>query len=365
MPAIDTAIYAAEALSLPRLHVSPQWCTCVRNRASRCTACMDACPHEAILVFENEISIDPEHCTGCGACASACATQAITCDEPSSASLEEQMGRIAQSGRKIAFSCRSASLGSKDDERIVDVSCLAQLDEAAIAHAACHGISAIALLDGNCANCQDGGADAGICETVSRCRQLLDFWGVPADIARKSCEAPKSASSNPGQRRQALDELTESAKDLAIQAAEGAISRSAGKEQVGLASMLTEEDSSLRHRVPARNTLLLDDLYRIEENASGVWVTRLFAQAAIDTARCQKCGKCAYFCPTGALRFHGQPAKPAVMGIPASSAESFHTFRTGDCVNCGLCEDSCPNGALKLKPVNAHDLFELEPQTIS
>lgn len=109
--------------------------------------------------------------------------------------------------------------------------------------------------------------------------------------------------------------------------------------------------------------MLLDDLYSLGKRPDKQWDTRLIAQASIDEDECKSCGKCAFFCPTGALRFHGKPAKPAVMGVAPQAEESFQTFRACDCVNCGLCANACPAHALTLENVKTKDLFELEPQS--
>ena len=43
---------------------------------ARCHACVETCPESAINVQNNQITIAPELCIGCGSCASECPTGA-------------------------------------------------------------------------------------------------------------------------------------------------------------------------------------------------------------------------------------------------------------------------------------------------
>ncbi len=363
MHTIDQAINATQALSPLGIAIFPQWCCRVRNRASNCSACVDACPHGAILAYDNDILLDADTCTGCGACAAACPTQALACKIPPHGQLAQQIEGIAQDGKQIAFCCEKSDMSQSDDARLVQVGCLAQLDEALIAHAAACGIEALALVSGECELCPNGALGQQIDTLVSRSEELFDFWEIPAKLACKTLPAGNHAASNPSQRRLAFQDLASDAKEFALDAARQSLQASAEDEPATLASILGNSVGSLPKQIPDRTTMLLNDLYALEYRPNEEWGTRLFAQVSINEAACTKCGKCAFFCPTGALQFHGTPAKPAVMGIEAPATDAFHAFRACDCVNCGLCADLCEQHALTPGKVNAKDLFELEPQS--
>ena len=52
-------------------HIDPKRC-------SRCGACLEACPMEAVVSdAENRFFIDPDRCTDCGSCADACPENAV------------------------------------------------------------------------------------------------------------------------------------------------------------------------------------------------------------------------------------------------------------------------------------------------
>lgn len=363
MGTIDQAIDATQALSPLGIAIFPQWCCRVRNRASNCSVCVDACPHGAILAYDNDILLDADTCTGCGACAAACPTGALTCKTPPRGQLAQQIEGIAQGGKQIAFCCEKSGMRLSNDARLVQVGCLAQLDEALITHAAACGIEALALVSSECELCPNGALEQQIDALVSRSEELFDFWEIPAKLARKTSPAGNHATSNPRQRRQAFQDLANDAKDFTLDAARQSLAANEESKPTTLASILGNSVGSLPKQTPDRITMLLNDLYALEYRPNEEWGTRLFAQVSINEAACTKCGKCAFFCPTGALQFHGTPARPAVMGVAAHTTDAFHTFRTCDCVNCGLCADSCEQHALTLGKVNAKSLFELEPQS--
>lgn len=362
MSGIDMAINAAQALAPTAIKVSPQWCTKVRNRASSCTACMDACTHEAILAHDNDIMIDADACTGCSACAAACPTEALACTSPQRSELAQQIESVARNSKQIAFCCSSSNMRQADDGRFVEARCLAQLDEALVAHAAINGIEAIALVSGDCRTCTNAAIEHQVDALLDRCTDLIEFWGLPTKVAHKSIFTKIRPSANPDQRRSALHNLAEDAGNVALNTAKQALVKNRDNEPDTLANILPNSKKGLPKRIPPRTAMLLNDLYSLEKQPDKSWHTRLFAQVCIDKNTCSKCGKCAFFCPTGALQFHGTPVRPAVMGVAAQANEPFHTFRACDCVNCGLCAASCGKRALTLGKVNASTLFELEPQ---
>ncbi len=362
MATIDQAIGAAQALEPEAILIRPQWCTRVRNNKSTCSKCMDTCPHGAVLAFENKVAIDRDACTGCGACTAACPTGALACANPAHGQLTEQIDRIAADHQQLAFCCQRSGLHEHDDARFVEVGCLAQLDEVLVAHAATCDVLAIALVSGECSTCPNR-AEHLIESLISRCSKLLGFWGLQAKLTHKTRPNIQHAPTDPGQRRAAFQDLASDAKLIALNAMEQSLSGSKEHKPETLAEMLASNEGSLPKQVPPRTTMLLNDLFSLDCRPTKPWATHLFAQVRIDGKACRRCGKCAFFCPTGALQFHGQPAKPAVMGVEPKTGKSFHTFRACDCVNCGLCADTCPTQALALENVKAADLFELEPQS--
>ena len=82
--------------------------------------------------------------------------------------------------------------------------------------------------------------------------------------------------------------------------------------------------------------------------------SRVFGSVSVNSEKCNSCGMCAMFCPTGALR--RDPADE--LGAPLRYLE----FSACECVQCGLCADVCWKDALALSPrVSTEQLFDFEP----
>ena len=364
MVTVDQALDITNALRDSHLALQPEFCTHVRNRAASCTACMDACPHDALLVEGNEIATDPDNCTGCGACVAACPTAALANTTPTRAALYAETERIARRSSKLAFCCSQAGLHSIDDDRFIDMACLAQLDEALLAHAALNGAPSLALIHGTCESCINAKVESNIEQTIQDFRGLCKFWGIEAHLTRTVLTKEEHPGADPSQRRQVFKEILEETKDAAI----GITAKTFLKEEeppATLAQTLSQSMGSLKKKVPARTMILANDLFEIEPRPKGPWPTRQFAQVHIDANRCEHCGKCSFFCPTGALSQIGDAPRKAVMGVTyQANEEAFHEFRPSECVRCGLCVDSCPSQALSLDDAEAEKLFEIAPQKL-
>lgn len=362
MVTINQALKATEAVSAPKIELHPEWCSCVRNRNANCSACMDACPHAAIAAGENELLVNPDACAGCGACATACPTQATATTQPSRTQTAYKASIISDISTRLAYCCAHAGLSSSDDARFIDVACLAQLDEAELAQAAMKGCTSIALISGECANCPNAKAEQIIQSTVQQTRLLMKHWGNQGTITRNT--ATKEAhGANPEKRREALQEILGDARNAAARTAIKAIEEP--KEPKTLACSLTQGVGKLKKRVPPRNAALLNLLFELPQCPEGPLQTRLFGQVHIDENLCQHCGKCSFFCPTGALQQVGEVARQTVMGVaPEPAHPAYHTFRTCDCVRCGLCTDVCPNEAIAIGDAESSKLFDLEPEPL-
>ena len=83
--------------------------------------------------------------------------------------------------------------------------------------------------------------------------------------------------------------------------------------------------------------------------------SRKFATVSINAEKCNSCGMCAVFCPTGALRRDEaqEPSNPIV----------YIEFSASECINCSLCKDVCWKGALTLEEgVAFEQLYDFEPK---
>ncbi|MDD6739220.1 MAG: 4Fe-4S binding protein, partial [Coriobacteriaceae bacterium] len=77
MSKLDELEALAKEVSASTITILPKRCSYIRNWNSKCKACMNACPHDAISRSIGRFSIDPDLCTNCGACTAACPTSAL------------------------------------------------------------------------------------------------------------------------------------------------------------------------------------------------------------------------------------------------------------------------------------------------
>src|SRR5690606_31109027 len=127
-------------------------CLVVTRATGACTACFDACPHDAVRIT-SRVAIDPVDCTGCGLCVQACPSGAL-----------EPRLTIAPGGNAR---CSQVS-GSAQS-----VQCLAKLQATDVARLA-GGKGSVTLGHGDCATCKIGGAEVpGVVAAVAARAQTL------------------------------------------------------------------------------------------------------------------------------------------------------------------------------------------------
>ena len=137
-----------------------------------------------------------------------------------------------------------------------------------------------------------------------------------------------------------------------------------GKKQQTLREQLGAGDSgTLPQFEERRRTQVLDALDRLGQPVQLDIKTRLFGNVSIDISKCNTCGMCAVFCPTGALKKSDIKPSPNADGTPDGG--SFLEFSCAECVQCGLCVDACMKKCITVSPVvSTAELFDFEPRFI-
>ena len=161
-------------------------------------------------------------------------------------------------------------------------------------------------------------------------------------------------------RRGFFSEAVGAARDAAMAAAKTTLAQEPGYDAqgAGIGERLRVTDQGTLPLVKAkRHEAVVNALYEIGPSSVECIDTHLFGSVSIDTSRCNACGMCVVFCPTGALR--RDPAQK--LEDPLKRLE----FSACDCVQCGLCSDVCWKRALVLSSeVRAAELFDFEPISI-
>jgi len=368
MPSVNDILSVAEALEKSPIIVVRDSCVAVRNRNATCRRCLSVCQANALNVSGNDLSLNTALCTGCGACTVACPTEALVSVAPTNTALLQAASQSmeANDGSAVIACARIASKRVADPARYAEVPCLSRVDETLLLSLAAQNAERVVLVDGRCETCKFR-EFASHCEGIlNSARNLVAALGGEAAIERREGFPDELLVENAGElhgttRRGFFSEAVGAAKETTLAAAKATVA-----EELGLNT--PELSIGERLRVTETGTLPLIHVPRHEATINALDAlgnpqvesieSRLFASVDIDVQRCNSCGMCALFCPTGALRRDLADE----VGDPLRCLE----FSASDCVQCGLCADVCWKGALEVSPVVSIDqLFDFEPVTFN
>lgn len=367
MPSIQSVFGLLEKLESERIAVHQNRCVAVRNRHATCRKCADACVSGCISLQDDELVIEPEHCIGCGTCATVCPTCALEAKEPQDAELYQACVKaMVAAGGQVVIACEqimAQAHGLYDPAKVVGVACLGRVDESLCAMLAAHGATEIVLVQAKCDACE---CTAGIAtaELVAHtANTLFEAWGKTVRV-RLTSKFPAVARLQEKQeydteRRAAFSSMRRAAKETAAD-----VARAEARDALGMPAEEVEAEpqrvkvdlktGTLPQFVPGRRKRLAAAMHAlgspVQEDA--LVETRLWGEVAIDEEKCMSCRMCTTFCPTGALRKF--ETEEGAFGVE---------HRPNLCVRCGCCTDICSKDAISLvESVAASDLLSSEPR---
>ena len=365
MPNVNDIANLAEALEKHPVIALDDRCVAVRNRNASCRKCVQACPFGALAVEANEITLDATLCVGCGVCIGVCPTEAlVSFNAPDDSLLDAASGALKETPNVAIIACaRIASKRLADPAKYIEVPCIARVEESLILEIAADGAKEIALVDGTCKTCKYRDCMAGIEITIEQVRALIDASGGSCEIGRASTFpndilVEDTTGLYGSTRRGFLSDAVGAARETALIAAKTTLEQELGikPEQISIGERFRVTDSgSLPTIACPRHDRLLNAFDALGEPVCNYLSSRRFATVEINADRCNSCGMCAVFCPTGALR-----RNPSVkLSDPIEHIE----FSSSECVNCKLCKDVCWKGALTIENgVSIEQLYDFEPR---
>lgn len=365
MPNINDIVQIAEALEKSPVHVIQDRCAAVRNRNATCRRCIDVCPNDAIKIELNQLTLSASQCVDCGLCTAVCPTEALE-SKPSDYELASALGKstVAADGAAIIACARISSKHKADPSMYAEVPCLGHVYTAILVGLASHGAASIQLVDGNCRTCKYRAIESVLDGVVSDANALIASCGGTVRVERRTGFPeglkPEDARGLYGStRRGFFSSAKDAAKDAAMAAAQVTIEQELGvqmeqKKQIG-SRLRVDKAGALPKIATVRHDAVINAMDAIGAPAVEAVDTQQFATVDIDLGRCNACGMCAVFCPTGALKRDASKK----LGDPVKYLE----FSASDCINCDMCVDVCWRKCLSVSTkVSMDELFDFEPR---
>lgn len=320
---LDAGLRAFDT-SLPE--AAPPLCVVTRYRASTCRRCLDVCPTGAIETSP-WLTIDPDLCTSCGACAAVCRTGGLTI-----ATSEPLRARLAKGCRddpgSLTLACRFAALLESEAGAALVVPCLGALSAADLIAVAAAGVPQAVLTGADCDTCPDRTAGAAALEVVAAVDGVMHLLGRRFAVARRRAETDWSQAAPTAPTVSRRDLFSFLAHGVRRAAAEGT-----APQRHGIRDLHAQLSPPLAHARLRHDLEALAEGRRLAPGSHGA--AQLPTSLPLGTVAagldCDACGLCVRYCPHGAL------ALAEGGGLRAEAA---------GCTACGLCAEVCPRATL-------------------
>lgn len=134
-----------EKLESPAITVRQNRCALVRNRNAQCLKCAAACTSGCISFTNNELTVSPERCIGCGTCATVCPTCALEAHKPNDAELLQQFKMALCNNNGVCTVACTSFLNKTtelyDKQGVVEVTCLGRIEESLLVSLVSSGVA--------------------------------------------------------------------------------------------------------------------------------------------------------------------------------------------------------------------------------
>lgn len=306
-----------------RLGTLPGMCVRQLYYKATCTICYQVCPVRAVS-YEPQVHVKSEICVGCGLCVAACPTGYFYLSSPTYSEIVGNGTNL----RKVVVSCTKDTRAKRN----VTVPCLGYLPGAVLAFLAAR-CQSIYLYTGFCHDCDYKTGNNLIQKHFSQATLLLKLCGInrPIEIVNDTNGGSIPVAVNLS-RRDFFTFLK-------------------WKSSETVKTVLTGQDigKPLKHNgnsLPFRRQILLEMLSHAPDFHADQPIDFLEITGKEIDLRCNGCGYCADFCPSGAL-------KKEVQG------NAFRLlYRPNLCLACGLCFDLCPQQAIQITCITAGGLVD-------
>ena len=276
--------------------IDAEKCLVARAAFSRCRACADACPADAILCDQDGLGINQEACLGCGLCVPACPESAI-------ASPFEPQLRDYRGTRAVFIACERALSQDAADYGRDSIPCLHMLGFGELEAVRRKGAELVIAACGDCKTCVPVKGDR-LADTAAKFQEML---------VSRNIDAPKLR-------------LVEIAEWHSLRACAEPCLPGRVVARRGFLQMFSR---------PANATLGRE---QEQQGAFGIPVLSpndlVAYRPVIDAEKCTGCDACVNVCPHAALT------------AGKTGEEEAYTINAFACTGCRLCVDICDEKAV-------------------
>ncbi|MDF1523341.1 MAG: 4Fe-4S binding protein [Trueperaceae bacterium] len=295
--------------------------TCLVHHGARCTACADACPHDAIRITRTVV-IDEIDCTGCGLCVAACPTHALAPRGANPIARDVRCSRVAGDAASVP--------------------CLARLEASDLVRMGANA-ERVTLGRGPCGDCDVGGPEVPerIAETIASAAALLAVHGRPLDV-----DVVETERLDPSVDPRAL-----SRRDL-LRSGWSQVKLAGGAVMAPLERLAPEaprDDGRVALPTEHLRRLRALEVADLDAAATVPWPLPVVADG------CIFCPACTRVCPTDAIRrvFDEAPdggPTGGVGGVRGAQGAMRIELEPDRCVGCDACVDVCPVHVVSMRP---------------
>ena len=332
----------------PRANSIP--CLVCNYEKSSCTACMDACPVDAIDIEEFCIEIK-DSCRKCGLCVAVCPTEAFVSPRIQPKKLYDAIAGAAAAYETAYVTCTRA-LRRLPRENEVVVACIGDVTpEVWFSVLADYPNVSVYLPLDICENCKNTTGEEILGNAIATAEEWAGAGlGLEVDAKALTCtkrreferkEFMDNIMRTTGLAVSKLNPATAAVTSVAQRLKDHSQKISALEKTLKNACGTTTQK---RRRILTQGRqLMLSTLQSYPELAENIQVKT----PECDFSKCTLCGECVKICPThatdlvGAGRFAVEP-----------------TY----CIGCGLCAEACEDHALTMVEHDARDLVVPDPE---
>lgn len=323
---------------------------CSSKNPSVCSACLDACPVNAIAIKDGSIKVSSA-CRKCGLCISVCPTDAMTDGHNTPRKIYDRIVKAAASHEMCYVTCTRA-LGRNPQDNEVVLPCVGTVPTAVwFSVLSDYKNVSVYLPLGICDRCRTRTGEEVYVDQIARAEKLTTRpVGLECDEGQMSRKKKRSF-----ERREFMESLVRSGQQaLAISNPALASARAIAKRLEEHTRQINQLQKTLeqvcgattnqhkRRVLTQKRSLELSTFQNHPRLAERVKVKA----PVCDSSRCSMCGECAKVCPTHTIELDD---------AGHFSVEAVY------CLSCKACVAACPEKALKLKRVDAEKLIVPDP----